>query len=188
MKTDTLKALGVNLENIDARILLDEHFDGKQYGLSEAGCRKVAILREFIAEYKEDLSREPGRPITDSRAAVCLVENRLRGLDHEELWIALLNKANTPIEVLQMTKGSLDSTGIDNRQILRAAIMKKATGIIIYHNHPSGNPNPGANDIAATEKLRDAAKVFDIAILDHIVVSDSRWYSFAEEQTFKFNR
>lgn len=188
MRTQTLKALGLNLGDMDARILLDEHFDGRQYGLTEAGCRKVAVLREFIEEYREDLSKEPGRPIADSRAAVGLVENRLRGIDHEELWIALLNKANTPIEVLQMTKGSLDSTGIDNRQILRAALMKKATGIIIYHNHPSGNPNPGAYDIATTERLREAAKMFDIALLDHIVVSDSKWYSFAEEKTYKFNR
>ena len=188
MRTQTLKALGLNLGDMDARILLDEHFDGRQYGLTEAGCRKVAVLREFIEEYREDLSKEPGRPIADSRAAVGLVENRLRGIDHEELWIALLNKANMPLDTVQMTKGAQDSTVVDNRQIIRTALLKKATAIIIFHNHPSGNPMPGSNDIAATERLREAAKMFDIALLDHIVVSDSKWYSFAEEKTYKFNR
>ena len=188
MRTQTLKALGLNLGDMDARILLDEHFDGRQYGLTEAGCRKVAVLRDFIEEYREDLSREPARQISSCQDAVTLVQNRLRGIDHEQLWVTFLNKANMPLDTVQMTKGAQDSTVVDNRQIIRTALLKKATAIIIFHNHPSGNPMPGSNDIAATERLREAAKVFDIALLDHIVVSDSKWYSFAEEKTYKFNR
>lgn len=188
MKTETLRALGLNLEDMDARVLLDEHFNGESYGLTEAGCRKVAILREFIAEYRDDLSKEPAKQIGCSRDAVSLVESRLRGIDHEQLWVAFLNKANIPIDTVQMTKGSLDSTGMDNRQILRTAILKKASGVILFHNHPSGRPKPGSADIKATESLRNAAAVFDIAVLDHIIVSDSSWYSFADEKTYKFNR
>lgn len=187
MRTETLRALGLNLESMDARVLLDEHFNGKNYGLTESGCRKVAALREFIEEYKSDLSKEPAKAITCSREAVKLVGSRLRGLDHEQLWVAFVNKANIPIEVMQMTKGTMDSTGIDNRQIIRAALLKKATGMILFHNHPSGNPRPGRDDITATEKLRDAAKLFDITLLDHIIISDSKWYSFAYEDTMKFN-
>ena len=187
MRTETLRALGLNLESMDARVLLDENFNGKSYGLTEAGCRKVAVLREFIEEYRNDLSKEPAKPVTCCQDAVALVENHLRGIDHEQLWVAFLNRANIPLDVVQMTKGTMDSTGIDKRQIIRTAILKKASGIILFHNHPSGRPEPGQNDIRSTESIRESAKVFDIAVIDHIVVSDSRWYSFAEEKTYKFN-
>ena len=72
------------------------------------------------------------------------------------------------------------------RQILRKALLEKATGLIIFHNHPGGDPHPGAADIKSTEILRNAANVLEIVLLDHIIVSDTQWFSFAEETVYKF--
>lgn len=187
MTATTLKALGLNLSDIDARVLLSKDFNGKMHGLSDRECRIVGILRDFITEYKGDLSRFKGKPITCSDEAVELVSEYLRPLDHEEMWAAFLNTSNIPEDVQMITSGTLDSTLIDTKDIIRRALMKKAAGIILFHNHPSGNPQPGKEDIRSTEKLRDAAKVFEIKVIDHIIVSPGKWFSFAEESTHKFN-
>lgn len=186
MRRETLNALGIQMGDIDARILMDEGFNGKEYGLSKAQCDRVRALREFLQEYKGDISRTRNEKVTCCQDAVKLVEDSLRGLDHEELWCAFLNKANSPLAVARMTSGGLDCTPIDCRLVLKRALMEKATGLIIFHNHPSGDPHPGTADIKSTENLRDAAKVFEIALLDHIIVADTQWFSFAEEKTYKF--
>ena len=188
MKGTTLRALGLNLDDMDARVLLDEGFNCREYGLTKAGTRKLALLRTFISEYREDLSKNPGKVIRNSSDAVSLVSERLRGLDHEELWAAFLNKANGVIDTVQITKGSIGSTLMDNQGILRTAILKKASGIIIYHNHPSGNPKPGKEDIRGTEILKKAVNLLELSLLDHIIISDNQWYSFADESETEFGK
>ena len=188
MKGTTLRALGLNLDDMDARVLLDEGFNCREYGLTKAGTRKLALLRTFISEYREDLSKNPGKAIRNSSDAVSLVSERLRGLDHEELWAAFLNKANGVIDTVQITTGSIGSTLMDNQGILRTAILKKASGIIIYHNHPSGNPKPGKEDIRSTESLKKAVDLLELSLLDHIIISDSQWYSFADESVTEFGK
>ena len=135
MKGTTLRALGLNIGDVDARVLLDEGFDCSGYGLTKAGTRKLALLRTFINEYREDLSKEPGKCIRNSSDAAALMASSLRGLDHEELWVAFLNRANIVIDTVRMTTGSMTSTVIDNTRILRTAILKKASGVILFHNH-----------------------------------------------------
>ena len=186
MRRETLNALGIHMGDIDARILMDEGFNGKEYGLSKSQCDKVRALREFLQEYKGDISKPSKGKITCCHDAVELVKDSLLGLDHEELWCAFMNKANTPLAVARMTSGGIDSTPIDCRQILRKALLETATGLIIFHNHPGGDPHPGAADIKSTENLRNAAQVLEIALLDHIIVSDTQWFSFAEETVYKF--
>ena len=188
MKGTTLRALGLNLDDMDARVLLDEGFNCREYGLTKAGARKLALLRTFINEYREDLSKNPGKVIRNSSDAVLLVSERLRGLDHEELWAAFLNKANRVNDTVQITTGSIGSTLMDNRGILRTAILKKASGIIIYHNHPSGSPIPGKEDIRGTESLKKAVNLLELSLLDHIIISDSQWYSFADESVTEFEK
>ena len=188
MKGTTLRALGLNIGDVDARVLLDEGFDCAGYGLTKAGTRKLALLRTFIEEYREDLSKEPGKCIRNSTEAAALLADSLRGLDHEELWVAFLNRANIVIDTARMTTGSMTSTVIDNTKILRTAILKKASAVIIYHNHPSGSPTPGKADIKATESLKKALDLLEISFLDHIIISDSRWYSFADECVTEFGK
>jgi DNA repair protein RadC len=106
----------------------------------------------------------------------------LRGLDHEECWGLFLNRANFLISKERISSGGLDSTILDCRYILKKAIEKKACGLIIVHNHPSGSALPSKADITQTQTLNKALKTCDLALLDHVIISRDAYYSFADER------
>lgn len=108
-----------------------------------------------------------------------------KGLSHEECWIVLLSRDNSVLSREMLSSGGLDSTTFDTRLIMKKILDKKATAVIMLHNHPSGTPLPGSKDIQATQKLRKALETFDIQLLDHIIISDGSYYSFAEEMVFE---
>ena len=108
----------------------------------------------------------------------------LKGIDHEECLILYLNRANHILYKEKVSIGGLSSTTIDTNSILRKAIEKKADGIIMVHNHPSGNPQPGRADVVETERLKKAAETFSISMLDHVIISDSGYYSFADQMIY----
>ena len=99
----------------------------------------------------------------------------------EYLKILLLNRGQKVLGVVPISEGGIDSTCADIRIIMQAAILGNASGIILTHNHPSGNLQPSKQDDVLTEKLRDAAKLFDIRLLDHIIISDCGYYSYLDE-------
>lgn len=105
----------------------------------------------------------------------------MRGLEHEEFWIVFLNRANNVIGKERMSVGGLESTTVDTKVVLRRALDRKASGVIMVHNHPSGSALPGRADITQTDLIRKALRVCDIQLLDHVVVADGGWYSFADE-------
>lgn len=105
-----------------------------------------------------------------------------RHLDHEECWILHLNKSNRLIHKEMITAGGLDSTIIDNRIIIRKAIERKSTGIILTHNHPSGSALPSTADLTQTKSLHKALKTCDISLLDHVIIAPGSYYSFADEE------
>lgn len=78
--------------------------------------------------------------------------------------------------------GGISSTVVDSRLVVRMALDKRASAMIMVHNHPSGNPRPGRSDIAETERMKKAANTFDIALLDHIVICDDCYFSFADDR------
>lgn len=104
----------------------------------------------------------------------------LADLPHEEFWILFLNQANKIIDKQRVSHGGLASTLIDVRLVMKAAIEKLASGIILCHNHPSGGLNPSPSDIAVTDKLRKAGEILDIKVLDHVIVTDKSFYSFGD--------
>ena len=105
----------------------------------------------------------------------------LADLPHEELWVMLLNRSNRMIENIRISKGGVSGTVIDSRIILNRALARLASGIIICHNHPSGNPEPSKADIAITDKIESAAKTMDIRLIDHIIIADTEYYSFSDD-------
>ena len=105
-----------------------------------------------------------------------------RHLDHEECWILHLNKSNRLTHKEMITIGGLDSTIIDNRIIIRKAIERNSTGIILVHNHPSGSALPSSADITQTRSLHKALKTCDISLLDHVIIAAGSYYSFADEE------
>ena len=130
---------------------------------------------------KKQAHYTPDTPIKASAQAAGYLREDFRDLDHEESWILLLNGAHLPLAKKMITVGTIKSTQIDHRRIIKEALLCNATAIILFHNHPSGNPAPSASDMNETNKLKKACDIFDISLLDHIILADTTYYSFAEE-------
>lgn len=121
------------------------------------------------------------KQIGSSKDVYELFVSTLGDLHHEEFWILYLNRSNRIIHQAKISQGGVSGTVIDVRIILKHAIDKLASGIILCHNHPSGNIKPSQNDIEITRKLREAGSVMDISVLDHLIVCDGKYFSFADE-------
>jgi len=119
--------------------------------------------------------------IRNSETAYNVLYPIIGELEHEEFWIIILNRAHRVIRTEKISQGGLTGTVIDTRMILKHALDKKATSLIISHNHPSGNKNPSEADINITRKIKEAAGIMDITVLDHIIVAGKSYFSFADE-------
>lgn len=102
-------------------------------------------------------------------------------LPTEEFWVLLLNQAARVIDKVRISRGGIDQTTADVRAILREALLQRATQLVLVHNHPSGNVQPSAEDRRLTQQVQQAARVMNIRVLDHLVVTDGRYYSFNDE-------
>jgi DNA repair protein RadC len=121
--------------------------------------------------------------ITDSSSAYkILIDNW--DLDtiqlQEEFKVLLLNRANIVLGIYNMSKGGVSGTIVDVKLLLTAALKSNASGIIVAHNHPSGNLKPSDNDLSLTRKIKEGAKLLDIILLDHIIVTNTGFYSFSD--------
>lgn len=120
--------------------------------------------------------------VSDSQAAYTALRTRFGKLAHEEFWILYLNNANAILSVNQLSKGGITGTVVDIRLILKKALEQGAVGLIVAHNHPSGQLKPSRSDMALTQKLAKAAGVLDIKLLDHLIITESSYFSFADEK------
>jgi DNA repair protein RadC len=127
-----------------------------------------------------------GKGVHDSRHAAAIAGEKLRRLEHEQFWVAFLNRANVVLSLEMLFKGCLDSVNISHRDVIAKALTKSATGIIVFHNHPSGCPLPSKADIQQTRLLNKACEIMEIGMIDPIIVSPSCYYSFADECTTDF--
>jgi DNA repair protein RadC len=105
---------------------------------------------------------------------------RMRDLRHEEFHVLLLSTQNEVLRDLQVTRGTLDASLVHPREVFRPAIAEAAASVILVHNHPSGDPTPSAEDRAVTRQLRSAGQTIGIEVLDHVVMGEGRYVSFAE--------
>lgn len=124
--------------------------------------------------------------ITASEAAAELLREELQNLDHEEFWLVLLGNDLKPYRKMMVCSGTLTASPIDYRRVVKEALNSRATSVIIYHNHPSENLEPSKADIEATEKLRDALKIFDLTLVDHIIIGRKGYFSFADAEIRKY--
>lgn len=122
------------------------------------------------------------KSITSPAMVYRLMIPHMKTLDHEECWALYLNRSNHLIGKEMMSSGGLESTIMDCKSIVRKALEKKASGLILVHNHPSGSPLPGVADIRQTQSLKAALMTCDISLLDHVVIAESSYYSFADEE------
>jgi len=119
--------------------------------------------------------------IKSSETVFNLFHPLLSDLEHEEFWLLMLNRANRVIGRFKVSQGGLSGTVIDTRIILKKALDNLASSIIVCHNHPSGNLQPSDADVKITEKLKKAAEILEIKLLDHIIIANKSYFSFADE-------
>lgn len=119
--------------------------------------------------------------ITSSNSVFQLMQPILGELPHEEFWILYLNNSNKVILKSQLSKGGITGTLVDVRLVLKTALEVGAIGLILAHNHPSGTLSPSNADKEITEKLKLAAKSLDINVLDHLIITEKTYFSFADE-------
>ena len=106
---------------------------------------------------------------------------QLCDLTIDEVWVLLLNQASRVIDKVRISPGGIDQTSADVRSILREALLQRATQIALIHNHPSGNPHPSMNDRQLTQLIQKGAQTMNIRLIDHVIVTDGRYYSFNDE-------
>lgn len=121
------------------------------------------------------------KQISSSRDVYELMKPELSDLPHEEFWLLLLNRANKVIRKQNISQGGISGTVADPKLIFNHALSHLASGIILVHNHPSGNTRPSEADKRLTKQLHDAGKLLEIAVLDHVIFTDNNYFSFADE-------
>lgn len=119
--------------------------------------------------------------ISSSQDAFILLQSLIGDSAVEEFWVLYLNQGNYVIKKEQISKGGIHQTSVDLRIIMKIALEEMATGIILAHNHPSGNLKPSQADINLTRKIKNAATTLDIDIMDHLIVTQKSYFSFADE-------
>lgn len=119
--------------------------------------------------------------IKNSREIYELFHASLVDLDHEECWILLMNNQHRVLDRIRISHGGVSETTVDPKIVLKHAVEKLASSLVLCHNHPSGNPFPSSCDDRITQKLKQACQSFDIQLTDHIVFSENGYYSYADE-------
>lgn len=180
----SFRTLGITPEtDLPVEVILSESFNGRLYGLDDEQIGKVRALRDIVSSY-EKATACPGTRILRSSDAVRTLYPLLKNKAREEVAVLFLNADNRVIHSEIVYTGTVNCVNFSPREILAKALSANATGIIIAHNHPSGNPLPGSADIEQTKGLADACKVMDVNFLDHIIICSNSYYSFSEEKSF----
>ena len=149
-------------------------------GIGEA--KAIAIIAALeLGRRRKDSGTEEIVKITGSHDIYTLLRQYFQDLNHEEFWIILLNRANKILSKHLISKGGQAGTVADPKIIFQTALENHAASIILAHNHPSGNLKPSQADISLTQKLVGAGNLLDISILDHLIFSNTAYYSFADE-------
>jgi len=145
-------------------------------------AKAVTIIAAMELARRKSVAKPAQRDvIRSSREAFALFYPALCDLRHEELWIALINQAGKVIDKVKISQGGIEQTIADMRVILDPAIRAHCSGIILCHNHPSGNIQPSQEDDRLTSNLVQAARLMNIKLLDHIIIYDMTFYSYADE-------
>lgn len=172
-----LSAAGNNLNEL-ARMTVSDLT--KLKGIGPAKAITIVAALELGRRRKE--SEGPRRRrITSAADAYDEIRPYLLDKPHEEFWILLLNRANEVIRPVQISSGGVAGTVADPKLIFKHALEQLASSIILFHNHPSGNLTPSQADKDLTRKLKEAGRMLDLPILDHLIFTDKSYFSFADE-------
>ncbi len=173
-----LNSVGGSLNTL-SKLSVDELIKGFD-GIGEAKAVSIIAALELGRRRKSEEVAERRR-ITGSREAYEWIYPQLADLPQEEFWVVLLNPSNRIIDTLRVSQGGTASTLVDVKLLLKPAVLQQATSLMLFHNHPSGNCTPSKADDALTQKIKSAAALLDIRVLDHIIVTDKAYYSYCDE-------
>ena len=166
----------ISLAGMSLSQLVEVDGIGKSKAATLAACFELG--RRLFAERA---SFKKTAVISPQKVYDLMIPNML-GLDHEECWILFLNNAQYCIGRQKVSSGGLDSTIIDMKDITRMALDRRASYLILAHNHPSGSPYPSQEDIKQTAALKKALTPMGIGLMDHVIICDDCYYSFSDEE------
>lgn len=149
-------------------------------GIGEAKAISIIAAMELGRRRKESIVDEKIK-ITSSKLSFEAVRDVLSDLPHEEFWVLYLNRKNEIIQRENISKGGIVGTIADGKIIFKHAINHLASSIILCHNHPSGSLSPSQQDIQLTKKIKEIGTLMDTPVIDHIIVGNNNYFSFADE-------
>lgn len=161
-----------------ARMSIDELQNFK--GIGEAKSVTIAAALELGRRRRLETALEVTK-ITSSNAVFEFMQPIIGDLNHEEFWVIYLNNSNKVLAKNQLSKGGFTGTLVDTRLVYKKALEIAATGLILCHNHPSGKLSASQSDKNLTKKIIEAGKVMDIKVLDHLIITEKSYFSFADE-------
>lgn len=154
----------------------------KQFkGIGEAKAVTIAAALEMGRRRRGEEAQKITK-ITSSKSVFELLQPKMGELQHEEFWIVYLNNSNKVLQSVQLSKGGITGTLVDVRLVMRQALELGSVGLILAHNHPSGTLKPSNADKQITKKLKLAAEALDLKVLDHLIITQTAYFSFADEQ------
>ncbi len=167
-----------NLNTLGKKTIID--LKTNYHGIGDAKAISIVASLELGRRRKLQANDEQNK-ITCSKDVCDVFQPILGDLPHEEFWVLMLNRANKVIAKNKISQGGISGTVMDVRLILKSAIDHLASSIILCHNHPSGNLQPSDADTKITKKMSEAGQIMDIPVLDHIIVTDNAYFSYADE-------
>lgn len=163
-----------NLNRLTLQDLLAYNGIGEAKALSIIAAAEIGRRRTM--EKSDDVAQ-----FEDGQKVLEYMRPRIQDLSHEESWVLLLNNNARLIHCAHLSKGGLTETSVDVRMLLKQALLHDATCFILVHNHPSGNLRPSRADAQLTERVQKASTTMNIRMIDHVIVTDGDYYSFAED-------
>ncbi|MEM9078527.1 MAG: DNA repair protein RadC [Bacteroidota bacterium] len=149
-------------------------------GIGEAKAITIAAALE-VGRRRQGLECAKSEKISGSHDVFGLLYPLIGELEHEEFWVLYLNNSNKVIHKSQLSKGGITGTLVDVRLVMKQALELGAVAIILAHNHPSGNTKPSSSDKQMTKKLKIAAEALDLKVLDHLILTQHQYLSFADK-------
>lgn len=153
-------------------------------GIGDAKALQIEAMMEVMRRYQKEIIDKASQRIDLIKSAKSIHErmrHRIANLDHEEVWILLLNRRNEVIKEFRITSGSSIASVFDTKMIIKRALLEDAQGIAMCHNHPSGNLRPSPQDDNITRKLSEACNAMELRFIDHVIITVGGYFSYSED-------
>lgn len=175
-----LASVGNNLNELGKLTVKDLN---RFKGVGDAKAISIIAALE-LGRRRRDTEIIKREKITSSKDIYEIMKPSFIDLPHEEFWLLMLNRSNSLIKKELISRGGIAGTVVDTKIIFKSAIENHASAIVVCHNHPSGNLKPSDADIKITKSIKEAGKIMEIALIDHLIIAESGYYSFSDEGIF----